>query len=141
MRAAPQLADGEEILHHHTPDIGAFKRTALLMLAITLVPTVMFVVFIPDTFWGAVPLFITCLLLMQERFTLGKYAAWITNRRVLMQGDVEHVLSDITSVETIGTAVRLNHTGGRTKLFYPKDKAALKGIIETAMNAARSEAT
>ncbi len=134
MRSAPQLAEGETLLHHHVPDLGAFKRTALLLLAITIVPTVMFLVLIPDSFWAAVPLFVSCLLLMQERFTLGKYAAWITNRRVVFQGDKEIALGDITSIDTTGNAVRLRHgvPTQKTKLYYAKDRAALVQVIKAA---------
>ena len=134
MNKGPQLSENEEILHHHTPDLGAFKKTALLLLAITLVPTVVMVFLLPDTFWVAVPMFVTCLLLMQERYNLGKYAAWITDQRIVLQGDQAHQLADIASVDMIGNAVRMRFVSGgpRVKLYYPKDRQALRDLIETA---------
>lgn len=132
MSKGPHLQQGEAIVHHHKPDMGAFKRAALVSLAITLVPTGVMISAVPDTIWVAVPLFITCLLLMQERFTLGKYAAWVTNRRVILQDGATHRLADIHTVDTIANAVRLRHNRKRTKLYYPKDKAGLKDIIDTA---------
>ena len=134
MTTAPALQDGEEVIHHHIPDLGAFKRTALLMLVITLAPTSLMVALLPDTFWPAVPLFVTCLLLMQERYNLGRYAAWITNKRILFQGDEALELSDIGMVGIAGNAVRLRPSKGgpATKLYYPKDRNALAVIIETA---------
>lgn len=104
------------------------------MLAITLVPTgVMFFAF-PDTLWVAVPLFVTCLLLMQERVTLGKYAAWITNQRVILQSDQSLDLAQIDSVDVIGNAVRIRPVdrGARVKLYYPKDRAELLGVLNSA---------
>jgi len=131
---APQLAEGEDIIHHHVPNLGVFKRTALLLLAITLVPTLVIAVAVPDTFWAAVPMFVTCLLLMQERYNLGKHAAWITNQRVLFQGDEALALNDITSVEPKGNGVLLRHDAAAksTKLNYAKDRSALAQTILTA---------
>ena len=139
MKAAPQLQDGEEIVHHHVPDLRAFKRTALLLLAITLVPTAVFLFAFPDSMWVAVPLFVSCLLLMQERFTLGKYSAWVTNQRILLQGDVAIGLGDIVLVDVIGNAVRLRHGGAsaKTKLYYPEDRDALAKIILDARQEAQ----
>ena len=134
MKTTPQLAEGEEILHQHVPSLGAFKRTALLMLAITIIPTVLILTLFPETLWGVAPMFIACLLLMQERFNLGKYAAWITNKRILLQGDEEIALGDITMADTFGNAVRLRHgvDGQKAKLYYAKDRVALHQLIETA---------
>ena len=134
MTSAPKLAEGEEVLHQHVPNLRAFKRTALLMLAITMVPTAVILMLFPDTLWGVAPMFITCLVLMQERFNLGKYAAWITNRRILLQGDQEIALGDISKTDTFGNAVRLRHgaSGQNTKLYYAKDRGALMQLIETA---------
>ncbi|AKS47428.1 hypothetical protein SAMN05444287_2928 [Octadecabacter temperatus] len=138
MKTAPQLAEGEEVLHQHVPNLGAFKRTALLMLAITILPTVVILMQFPDTLWGVAPMFVTCLLLMQERFNLGKYAAWITNQRVLLQSDEEIALGDIAKTDTFGNAVRLHHkdSGQKTKLYYAKDRGALRQLIETARQGA-----
>ena len=134
MKSAPQLAEGEEVLHHHVPNLGVFKRTALLMLAITIIPTVLILVLFPDTLWGVAPMFVTCLLLMQERFNLGKYAAWITNQRILLQGDEEIALGEISMTDTFGNVVRLRHgaDGQKSKLYYAKDRGALMQLIETA---------
>ena len=133
MTDGPALQDDEHILHHHVPDLRAFKRTALLMLAITLVPTAVIAALLPDTFWAAVPLFVTCVLLMQERYTLGKYAAWITQERVILQNGTAVALADIAIVDGIGNAVRLRDKAGQvTKLYYPLDRATLCQIIETA---------
>lgn len=134
MKSTPQLAEGEEILHHHVPNLRTFKRTALLMLAITIFPTAVILMLFPDTLWGVAPMFVTCLLLMQERFNLGKYAAWITNQRILMQSDEEIALGDISKTDTFGNAVRLHQKarGQTSKLYYAKDRKALKQLIEIA---------
>ncbi|HCP80771.1 MAG TPA: hypothetical protein DIT67_03980 [Octadecabacter sp.] len=138
MKSTPKLAEGEEVLHHHVPNLGAFKRTALFMLAITIIPTAFILTLFPETLWGVAPMFITCLLLMQERFNLGKYAAWITNQRVVLQGDEEIALRDISMTDTFGNAVRLHHgaDGQKSKLNYAKDRAALRQLIETARQGA-----
>lgn len=134
MTSGPVLQTGEDILHHHVPSLGAFKRTALLLLAVTLVPTVVVVALFPDTFWGAIPMFVTCLILVQERYNLGKYAAWITNQRVVFQGDAAIELSDISEVDTVGNAVRMRPVvGGKNiKIYYPNDRTALVATIEKA---------
>ncbi|SMX42818.1 hypothetical protein [Octadecabacter ascidiaceicola] len=139
MRAAPQLVAGEEVLHQHVPNLGAFKRTALLMLAITIIPTAVILMLFPDSVWGVAPMFLTCLLLTQERFNLGKYAAWITNKRVILQGDEEVALDDISSVKVSANAVRLEYgpDGQKAKLYYAKDRAALKQLIDGALVAAQ----
>ncbi len=138
MKTAPQLAEGEEVVHQHVPNLGAFKRTALLMLAITILPTVLILMLFPDTLWGVAPMFVTCLLLMQERFNLGKYAAWITNQRILMQSDEEIALGDIVKTDTFGNSVRLHHkdSSQKTKLYYAKDRSALLQLIETTRQGA-----
>lgn len=134
MTTGPDLQDGETLLHHHTPHLGAFKRTALLMIAITLVPTGVMMFAFPDTLWVAVPLFVTCFLLMQERFSLGKYAAWVTDRRIIFQRGEEVALTSIDTVDMIGNAVRLRlvDKSPKAKLFYAKDRSALQDLIETA---------
>lgn len=133
MTNGPVLLEGEEIIHHHVPHLGAFKRTALLLLAISLVPTLVIATLIPDTFWAAVPVFLTCLLLMQERYNLGKHAAWVTNQRVILQGDDAIALADIETLDTFGNAVRLRRAKGqRIRLNYAKDRQQLLGAIQTA---------
>ncbi len=135
----PQLRAGEDVIHHHAPDLGAYKRTALTLLAITLVPTIVVATVIPDTFWVAVPTFVTCLLLMQERYNLGKHAAWVTNQRVVLQGDDAIALADIEMLDLTVNAVRLSPANGgrRIKLCYAKDKQALLQIIQKAKQAAK----
>ena len=135
----PDLAEGETLLHQHTPDLGAFKRTALLLLAITLVPTVVMYVAFPDTFWVAVPLFISCFLLMQERFGLGKHAAWVTDRRIIWQDGRTIDLAEINTVDMIGNAVRIRTKdhGTKHKLYYAKGRRALRDLV----NSARGDAT
>ncbi len=137
MSDGPALIEGEEIIHHHVPHLGAFKRTALLLLAISLVPTIVIATLIPDTFWAAVPVFVTCLLLMQERYNLGKHAAWVTNQRVILQGDEAIALTDIETLDAIGSAVRMRPTKGpRIKLSYAKNRDELLQAIQTAKQVA-----
>jgi hypothetical protein len=130
----PPLQDGEEVLFDHIPSLRVFKRTALLLLGLTVPAVIVFLVVLPDTFWPAVPLFVTCLLLMQERFRLGRYRAWITNQRVILQGDRSIALSDIQAVAVLGNGVRIAWpNGGKgTKLMYSADKPALAQAIEAA---------
>ena len=130
----PPLEDGEEVMFDHIPSLRVFKRTALLLLALTLPAVIIFLVIFPDTFWPAVPLFVTCVILMQERVRLGRYRAWITNRRVILQGERMIPLGDIQAVDVLGNGVRIAYpNGGKgTKLMYSADKPALAKAIEAA---------
>jgi len=135
MTSGPPLLEGETVLHDHIPSQRSFKRTALLMLVLTLPAVAAMLVVFPDTFWPAVPLFITCVILMQERVRLGRYRAWITNKRIILQGDRAVALTDVTGVRHSGNGVRIGvrgHMGKGIKLFYPADGAALVTAIETA---------
>lgn len=135
MSEGPPLADGEEIVFDHVPSLRSFKRTALLMLGLTLPAVVAMLVVFPDTFWPAVPLFVTCVILMQERVRLGRYRAWVTNRRIILQGDRAVDLTDVTGVRHSGNGVRVGvsgHAGKGVKLFYPADGSALEKAIEAA---------
>ncbi|WP_281984356.1 hypothetical protein [Thalassorhabdomicrobium marinisediminis] len=134
MSEAPPLEAGEVLLHHHRPDLAAFRHTALVLLAVTLVPTLAMVAAFPDSLWGAAPLFIACLLLMQERVTLGRHAAWITNRRILLQNAAPVALRNIATTNVVGNAVRLRTVdpARRVTLSYPSDKTALRDVIDTA---------
>lgn len=131
---APPLNDGEHILFNHVPSLRAYKRTALLMIAVTLPAVVAFLFVFPDTFWPAVPLFVTCFLLMQERFTLGRHRAWITNQRIIFQGGRVTPLADVAGATKAGNGVRLMlQNGGKgEKLSYPEDAKALIATLDTA---------
>lgn len=135
MTQAPPLHPGEAVVFDHVPSLRSYKRTALLMLALTLPAVIAMLVVFPDTFWPAVPLFITCFILMQERFRLGRHRAWITNQRIILQGGRAFDLADITGARHSGNGVRvglLGHLGKGIKLFYPADGAALSKAIEDA---------
>jgi len=136
MTASPPLLEGETVIHDHIPSLRAFKRTALLMLALTLPAVVAMLVVFPDTFWPVVPLFVTCVILMQERVRLGRYRAWVTNKRIILQGDRTLDLAEVTGAKHSGNGVRVGvqgHLGKGIKLFYPEDGPALSAVIETAM--------
>lgn len=134
MSKAPPLEDGEEVIFDHIPSLKAFKGTASLMLLLTLPVVAVFLVLFPDTFWPAVPLFVTSVLLAQERVTIGKHRAWVTNRRVLFQKDQVVNLSDVTNARPVRSAVRLEGEGtaNGAKLFYPHDAGVLAGVINDA---------
>ncbi|MBU2994169.1 hypothetical protein Q4555_07670 [Octadecabacter sp. 1_MG-2023] len=138
MSNLPPLEDGEVVMFDHVPSFRAFKRTALLMIALTVPAVVVFLIVFPDTLWPAVPMFVTCVILMQERVRLGRYRAWITNKRVIFQGERFIALDDIKAVGKRGNGVRLAwENGGKgSKLLYPEDADALIAAIETAKDAA-----
>lgn len=139
MKAAPPLEDGEVIVFDHVPSLRAFKRTALLMIALTIPAVIAFAAVFPDSFWPAVPLFVTCFILMQERFTLGRHRAWITNRRVIFQGGRMVALADITSAQLRANGVRLRVVGAEkpSRLSYPADGPALVRAVEAAKSTAK----
>ncbi len=138
MTNAPPLREDEEVIHDHTPALGAFKRTALGLLALTVPVVVVFAVVFPDSYWPAVPLFVTCLLLMQERATLGRHRAWLTNRRIILQGGQSVELSDVRAAapRRVWVSVSYGGAGKTVKLHYPEDGAALAQAIEAARQAA-----
>ncbi|MCF2904733.1 hypothetical protein L0666_07020 [Octadecabacter sp. CECT 8868] len=137
MSNLPPLEDGEVVMFDHVPSFRAFKRTALLMIALTVPAVVVFLIVFPDTLWPVVPMFVTCVILMQERVRLGRYRAWITNKRVIFQADQSVALDDIGAVTKNRNGVRLAWiNGGKgTKLLYPEDANALIAAIETAKGA------
>ena len=139
MTQAPPLEDGEHILFDHIPSLRAFRRTALVLLGLTLPVVVVFLVVFPDTLWPVVPLFVTCVILMQERVRLGRYRAWVTNRRIVLQAGEDLLLSDITAVKPATNGVKIEAegtTGKGFKLVYPEDRAALVAALQDAKETA-----
>lgn len=135
MSQTPPLNDGEEVVYDHVPSLRSFKRTAVLMLGLTLPAVVAMLIVFPDTFWPAVPLFITCVILMQERVRLGRHRAWITNQRIILQGDRSVRMADVQAARHSGNGVRVavaGHMGKGLKLFYPHDGPALAAAIANA---------
>ncbi len=136
--SGPPLEEGEEVVFDHVPSFAAFRKTALVLLGVTLAPTVAMAAVLPDSIWGAVPLFVACVILMQERVWLGKYRAWITNRRIIRQKGEDVPLWDVTNAAPSGNGVRVRTTGSPRgiKLFYPADGPALATAILSAREAA-----
>lgn len=133
----PPLEDGEEVVFDHIPSLAAFRKTALILLAATLLPTIVFAVVFPDSFWVAVPLFVSCVILMQERATFGKYRAWITNQRIILQNGRAVMLWDVLAAVKSGNGVRVRHSSNMKgiKLYYPEDPAKLISAITSAQKA------
>lgn len=138
MSGTPPLNPDEHVVFDHVPSLRVFKRTALLMIALTLPAVIAMLVVFPDTLWPTVPLFVTCLILTQERVRLGRYRAWITNQRILLQGDRTIPLAEVQALAKAGNGVRLNIGNGvkGVKLFYPSDPGALIAAIEQARKGA-----
>lgn len=134
MTQTPPLEEGEQILHHHRPSLRRFRRSAVLMLLLTLPAVAAMLIAFPETIWPVVPLFVTSVLLAQERVTLGRHAAWITNRRVILQGNRSFPLAEVTAATPRRNGVQLVGvgTGKGVKLFYPEDASALAGIVNDA---------
>lgn len=134
MTNAPPLHDGEVVIYDHIPSMAKFKRTALVLIALTLPAVAVFLVILPDTFWPVVPLFVTCLMLMQERFRLGRHRAWVTNQRIVFQGGQSLDLAHVTSVvsKASGVQVTTGPNTERTKLVYAANAAELVQAIQTA---------
>jgi hypothetical protein len=134
---APPLNDDEVILHDHLPSLRVFKWVALFLLAVSMLPTLAFAVTFPDTYWPIAPLFVTCFLLVQERFTLGRHRAWITNQRIILQGGADLALGSIDTLKSKTVAVQVRHSGGGKpmQLFYPEDGPALTRTIDVARKA------
>lgn len=130
--SAPPLDPGETLLCDHIPSLRAFRRTALLGIALSIPPMLAFLVILPDTVWPVVPLFLTCLLLMQERFRLGRHRAWVTSRRVIFQGGRSLPLPGLTEVRAAHGAVYLSGAQGAEKLSYAARPAELAAVINTA---------
>jgi len=128
--AAPPLPEGETLLHTHVPSLGAFQRSALVFLGLALGVTAVFAAVGAPDYLVIGPVLLTLLVLLQERFTLHRSGAWITNRRVLFQSGREVPLADIGPVQPRRTGVRLGGKGGR--LHYAADPRALARIINEA---------
>jgi len=129
-KGLPPLNDDETVLHDHVPSMRKFRKAAMIALLINLVPTVMFAVVWPDTLAGVAPLLITCVLLVQERLTLGRYRAWITSQRVILQGGEEAPLWDVSGVTPRWAGARLD--GVNIRLAYVGDIQALRDAIASA---------
>lgn len=136
MTQTPPLQNGEDVVFDHFPSARVFKRTALMMIGLTIPVVVVFLYVFPDTIWPTVPLFVTCVILMQERVRLGRYRAWITNQRVILQGGDAISLNDVARVAARTNGVQIVTKGDRanTKLHYPENPAALITAIETAQH-------
>lgn len=135
----PPLQDGERVVFDHIPSHSAFRRTALVLLAATLIPTIVIAAVMPDTIWTGVPLFVTCVLLMQERVWLGRYRAWVTNRRIILQRGEDVALWDVTGAEPATGGVKVATTYNRRgiRLRYPADPQALcQAIVDAREGAA-----
>lgn len=118
------------MLHDHVPSMGEFRKTALISILVTLVSTVVLFLVWPETGAVVVPLLLTCALLVQERLTLGRYRAWITNQRVILQGGQDAPLWDVTSITPRWAGARLD--GVDMRLTYVADIQALRDVIVTA---------
>lgn len=128
--AAPPLPEGETLLHTHVPSLGAFQRNALVFLGLSFGATVILAAFDAPDYLVVGPVLLTLLVLLQERLTLRRNGAWITNRRVLFQTGQEVPLAEIGPARPHRTGVRLGGKGGR--LPYAADPGALARIINEA---------
>lgn len=128
--AAPPLADGETLLHTHVPSLRSFQRTALVFLGLALLVTAIAAGIGAPDYVVIAPVILTLLVLLQERLTLGRNGAWVTNRRILFQTGREVPLSRIGPARPRGTSVRLGGEGGR--IMYAADAATLARTINEA---------
>ncbi len=137
MSDGPPLQNGEVVVFDHVPSHATFRRAALFLLLISLLPTIIFAVVFPDTLWIILPLFLACILLVQERFKLGRHRAWITNQRIIIQDGTSIDLADVTGVKARSVVVGVRHGADRAMqpLYYAADGAALADAIETAKGA------
>lgn len=134
----PALQEGEEVIFDHIPSLRSFQLTALVLIGLTLPVAVVFGMIFAETVWPALPVFLTCMILLQERFRLGRYRAWITGRRIILQGGEEVAMEHVGRAEPRGTGVRVIRTDGArpVKLHYAADRAALAGAINRAKGGA-----
>lgn len=134
MTKGPPLHSGEEIVFDHIPSLKAFKRAALFLIFVSLMPTIAFALAMPDSYWVSLPLFLCCLILMQERFRLGRHRAWITNARIILLDGTMIDLDAITSVKVKQVAVRVRYgeTDTVQSLHYPENGAVLSDAINDA---------
>lgn len=121
----------------HIPSMKVFRKTAILSLLTSLPVAVVFGTVWPDTLAVMIPIIVTCIALMQERFKLGRYRAWVTNRRVILQGGRDVALSDIADVKPRLFGVHLGGAG--VTLAYADDKTGLANTITGAQLAVRQE--
>ncbi|WP_412508283.1 hypothetical protein [Roseovarius sp. SYSU LYC5161] len=131
----PALQEGEEVIFDHVPSLRSFQGTALVALGLTLLPVVAFAAAFPDSFWPALPVFLTCLILLQERVRLGRHRAWITRRRIILQGGEEVAMSDVEQARPRLHGVRVTCPRGpvrRLDLSYAPDRSALAQAINSA---------
>ena len=137
MSDGPPLQNGEVVVFDHVPSHATFRRAALFLLLISLLPTIIFAVVFSDTLWIILPLFLACILLVQERFKLGRHRAWITNQRIIIQDGTSIDLADVTDVKARSVVVGVRHGADRAMqpLYYAADGAALADAIETAKDA------
>ena len=126
----PPLNDGETVLYDHVPSLRKFRKAALIAILITLIPSFVFSMVWPDTGAAVVPLLLSCAVLVQERFKLGRYRAWITNQRVILQGGEDAPLWDVSGVTPRLAGVRLD--GIDVQLAYVADVQTLREVITTA---------
>ncbi|HKL70050.1 hypothetical protein [Salibaculum sp.] len=130
----PVLHEGEEVIFDHVPSLRSFQLTALVLLGLTLLPAAGFAAVFPDSFWPAVPFFLTCMILLQERFRLGRHRAWITSRRIVLQEGEEIAMKDVDRAVPRGNGVRVTCRRGarrRLRLSYAPDRPALARAINT----------
>ena len=137
MSDGPPLQNGEVVVFDHVPSQATFRRAALFLLLISLLPTIIFAVVFPDTLWIILPLFLACIFLVQERFKLGRHRAWITNQRIIIQDGTSIDLADVTDVKARAVVVGVRYGADRAMqpLYYAADGAALADAIETAKDA------
>lgn len=138
MSDAPPLDEGEVVVFDHVPSHASFRRAALFLLLISLLPTIIFALVFPDTLWIMLPLFLSCMLLVQERFKLGRHRAWITDKRIIVQDGTSINLADVTDIKKRAVLVSLRHGPDRAvqSLYYPPDGAALFRAIQDVRKAA-----
>ena len=137
MTQAPPLLDGESVVFDHVPNMRVFRRAALFLIMISVFPTLAFAIVFDDSFWVIVPMFAACVLLMQERFTLGRHRAWVTTHRIILQNG-EVALADVTSTRAKSVYVKVTHRGNSKSvpLYYPTDGKALVRAISRAQEGA-----
>ena len=126
----PPMNENEVILHDHIPSMRKFRKAALISILITLVTSFVFSMVWPNSLAAVVPLLLTCAVLFQERLTLGKHRAWITNQRVILQGGSDAPLWDVAGVTPRWGGVRLD--GVDVRLSYVADVQTLRDVITTA---------
>ena len=135
-KAGPPLEEGEHVIHDHIPSVAAFQKNALLLLVLSLGPTFAFAATFKDSVWTMLPIFLTAIVLLQERLTLGRHRAWVTNRRVIFQKGREVPLFDVRVAvpKTTGVKLETSRPNGPTyKLTYPADREALAALVNNAL--------